>query len=282
MTRGRTPARNSAGASSARGIRTRSVGPVSASGEIGCRTRGAHDRNTTSMLALLYDIHGNLAALDAVIADARERGADACFIGGDVALFGPGPRETLMRLFELRPAIWIRGNGERWTADPGARARGRRAAPCRPRARISATGSSRRSPRCPRARRWTTARAPGTARRSPTCAPSRPSPPTTRPSCSSTSSSCASSSATRTSRSRASPPATAASSSSTPAASGCRSTATTAPPYALLHDDGTIEHRRVGYDHVRVPVALRARFGDAAVGRRASSSASRPRRSSDS
>ena len=33
--------------------------------------------------------------------------------------------------------------------------------------------------------------------------------------------------------------------------------------YALLHDDGTIEHHRVGYDHVRVPVALRARFGDA-------------------
>ena len=33
--------------------------------------------------------------------------------------------------------------------------------------------------------------------------------------------------------------------------------------YALLHDDGTIEHRRVGYDHVRVPVALRSRFGDA-------------------
>jgi diadenosine tetraphosphatase ApaH/serine/threonine PP2A family protein phosphatase len=33
--------------------------------------------------------------------------------------------------------------------------------------------------------------------------------------------------------------------------------------YALMHDDGTIEHHRVGYDHVRVPVALRARFGDA-------------------
>ena len=33
--------------------------------------------------------------------------------------------------------------------------------------------------------------------------------------------------------------------------------------YALMHDDGTIEQRRVGYDHVRVPVALRAKFGDA-------------------
>ena len=71
------------------------------------------------MLALLYDIHGNISALEAVIADARERGAERWFIGGDVALFGPAPRETVMRLFELRPAIWIRGNGERWTAQPG-------------------------------------------------------------------------------------------------------------------------------------------------------------------
>ncbi|MEA2190388.1 MAG: hypothetical protein QOI73_509, partial [Solirubrobacteraceae bacterium] len=71
------------------------------------------------MRALLYDIHGNLAALDAVIADAGERRADSWFIGGDVALFGPAPRETIMRLFELRPAVWIRGNGERWTAAPG-------------------------------------------------------------------------------------------------------------------------------------------------------------------
>jgi len=70
------------------------------------------------MLALLYDIHGNLPALQAVLADARERGADRYFIGGDVALFGPWPEKTVARLRELRPATWIRGNGERWTSDP--------------------------------------------------------------------------------------------------------------------------------------------------------------------
>jgi predicted phosphodiesterase len=70
------------------------------------------------MLALLYDIHGNLPALEAVLADARERGADRYFIGGDVALFGPWPEQTVARLRELEPATWIRGNGERWTADP--------------------------------------------------------------------------------------------------------------------------------------------------------------------
>jgi diadenosine tetraphosphatase ApaH/serine/threonine PP2A family protein phosphatase len=32
--------------------------------------------------------------------------------------------------------------------------------------------------------------------------------------------------------------------------------------YALLHDDGTIEHRRVDYDHAAVPAALRARYGE--------------------
>ncbi len=70
------------------------------------------------MLALLYDIHGNLPALEVVLKDARERGADQWFIGGDVALFGPWPEDSVTRLKALEPATWIRGNGERWTADP--------------------------------------------------------------------------------------------------------------------------------------------------------------------
>ena len=70
------------------------------------------------MLALLYDIHGNLPALEAVLADAGEQGAQSYFIGGDVALFGPWPQETVGCLHELAPTTWIRGNGERWTADP--------------------------------------------------------------------------------------------------------------------------------------------------------------------
>jgi len=72
------------------------------------------------MLALIYDVHGNLPALEAVLADAAPQGADAYLIGGDVALFGPWPEATVARLQELAPATWIRGNGERWTADPEA------------------------------------------------------------------------------------------------------------------------------------------------------------------
>ncbi|MCP9491046.1 MAG: metallophosphatase family protein [Solirubrobacteraceae bacterium MAG38_C4-C5] len=71
------------------------------------------------MLALIYDVHGNLAALEAVLADARDQGATGYLIGGDVALFGPRPVETVARLRELQGATWIRGNGERWTDAPG-------------------------------------------------------------------------------------------------------------------------------------------------------------------
>ena len=70
-------------------------------------------------LALLYDVHGNLAALRAVLEDARAHDAARFLLGGDYALFGPWPEETLGALRELPAATWIRGNGERWTASPG-------------------------------------------------------------------------------------------------------------------------------------------------------------------
>ena len=70
------------------------------------------------MLGLLYDVHGNLAALEAVLEDARREGVDRWLLGGDYALFGPEPAATVARLRELDGATWIRGNGERWTARP--------------------------------------------------------------------------------------------------------------------------------------------------------------------
>ena len=68
------------------------------------------------MWGLLYDIHGNLPALEAVLADAGRRGADGWLLGGDYAAFGAWPAETVERLRELRRATWIRGNTERWLA----------------------------------------------------------------------------------------------------------------------------------------------------------------------
>jgi predicted phosphodiesterase len=68
--------------------------------------------------AVFYDIHGNLPALEAVLADAHAAGAKHFVLGGDYTLFGAYPHETATRLREL-DAVWIRGNGERWTARPG-------------------------------------------------------------------------------------------------------------------------------------------------------------------
>jgi predicted phosphodiesterase len=71
-----------------------------------------------AMRAVLYDIHANLPALEAVVEDTRARGADRYLLGGDYAGFGPFPHETLALLRELPNAIWIRGNGERWLREP--------------------------------------------------------------------------------------------------------------------------------------------------------------------
>ena len=63
-------------------------------------------------VAALYDIHGNLPALDAVLADVQTAGVDHIVVGGDVVP-GPMPRETLARLLDLEcPVSFIQGNGE--------------------------------------------------------------------------------------------------------------------------------------------------------------------------
>jgi predicted phosphodiesterase len=69
-------------------------------------------------LALLYDVHGNLPALEAVLADARRAGARRYLLGGDYALFGPFPAEAVAALRALADATWIRGNVDRWSAHP--------------------------------------------------------------------------------------------------------------------------------------------------------------------
>jgi putative phosphoesterase len=64
-------------------------------------------------IAALYDIHGNLPALQAVLGDIRREDVDQIVVGGDVVL-GPMPRETLAVLRDLdRPVRFIQGNCDR-------------------------------------------------------------------------------------------------------------------------------------------------------------------------
>jgi predicted phosphodiesterase len=63
-------------------------------------------------VAALYDIHGNLPALEAVLEEVRQAGVDQVVVGGDVVP-GPMPRETLRRLLDLDlPVQFIHGNCE--------------------------------------------------------------------------------------------------------------------------------------------------------------------------
>ena len=76
-------------------------------------------------VAALYDIHGNVPALEAVLGEPDVAAADLVVVGGDVVA-GPMPAETLRLLDALGERIrWVRGNTDREVvagleADPGA------------------------------------------------------------------------------------------------------------------------------------------------------------------
>ena len=64
-------------------------------------------------VAALYDIHGNLPALEAVLDEIARSSVDSIVVGGDV-LPGPMPVECLDRLLNLdTPVRYIHGNGDR-------------------------------------------------------------------------------------------------------------------------------------------------------------------------
>ncbi|GHO64211.1 DeoR family transcriptional regulator [Ktedonobacter sp. SOSP1-52] len=64
-------------------------------------------------IAALYDIHGNLPALNAVLEELKEIQPDLIVIGGD-SISGPMPGQTLQRLSQLGDQVrFIRGNADR-------------------------------------------------------------------------------------------------------------------------------------------------------------------------
>jgi putative phosphoesterase len=72
-------------------------------------------------VAALYDVHGNLPALEAVLVELEREAPDVVLVGGDVSA-GPFPVECLELLRALGDrAVWIRGNADRalpgWPAE---------------------------------------------------------------------------------------------------------------------------------------------------------------------
>ncbi|HEU0192659.1 MAG TPA: metallophosphoesterase family protein [Gaiellales bacterium] len=66
-------------------------------------------------MAVIYDVHGNLPALDAVLAEVRAEGIDRVVFGGDLALFGAHPAECAERLRDLGDRlVAVRGNCDRY------------------------------------------------------------------------------------------------------------------------------------------------------------------------
>lgn len=69
-------------------------------------------RTPVTRVAALYDIHGNLPALEAVLDEVRRADVDHIVVGGDV-LPGPLVHQTMARLLSLDRAVsFIQGNGE--------------------------------------------------------------------------------------------------------------------------------------------------------------------------
>ena len=67
-------------------------------------------------VATISDIHGNLPALEAVLADVERERPDLIVCGGDVAS-GPMPAETIELLMTLKGARFVRGNADRGLVD---------------------------------------------------------------------------------------------------------------------------------------------------------------------
>ena len=68
-------------------------------------------------VAALYDIHGNPAALRAVLTELERERVDLIVVGGD-AVPGPLPAATIELLRSLDDrAVYLRGNTDRWTVE---------------------------------------------------------------------------------------------------------------------------------------------------------------------
>jgi diadenosine tetraphosphatase ApaH/serine/threonine PP2A family protein phosphatase len=62
---------------------------------------------------VLTDIHANLEALDACLADSRGRACDAALVLGDLVGYGADPNAVVERVQALKPIAIVRGNHDK-------------------------------------------------------------------------------------------------------------------------------------------------------------------------
>jgi predicted phosphodiesterase len=70
-------------------------------------------------VAALYDVEGNLSALDAVLGEVANEGVDVVVCGGDLVV-GPSPAAVFDRLADMRGVRYLCGNADRmvlWGTD---------------------------------------------------------------------------------------------------------------------------------------------------------------------
>jgi len=76
----------------------------------GKTANGRKSGSQSKITAIIADVHANSVALDAVLAETRELGADSYIFLGDAVGYGPKPKECIQRLAELPNTHFVRGN----------------------------------------------------------------------------------------------------------------------------------------------------------------------------
>lgn len=71
---------------------------------------------TTARIAVFTDVHANLPALDAALAEIDRLGVDATYHTGDAIGIGPFPAECLDRLLSRPATQFLMGNHDAWFA----------------------------------------------------------------------------------------------------------------------------------------------------------------------
>ena len=65
-------------------------------------------------LAIIADVHGNIAALQFVMDDIRKEGIEKLIVLGDLVMLGPDPESVMSTVHASNPICWIKGNTDMW------------------------------------------------------------------------------------------------------------------------------------------------------------------------